>query len=98
MHNLAAHTDQTGCAFNNSYVLVGPALPPIHREEGSGDTQYTFPFQRNVQYKLLLGGVDAVNKLHVYTVSYQLRVDNVLPATSLGLNSRVWWQKAVLKL
>ena len=48
--------------------------------------------------KYLLGRVDAVNKKHVFVVGYQLRVDNILPETSLGLNSRVQWHKSVLKL
>ena len=45
---------------------------------------------------MILGGVDAVNKLHMYmyVVSYQLRFDNVLPATSLALNSQLQLQKA----
>ena len=27
---------------------ISLALPPLRREKGSGDTQYTFPFQRNM--------------------------------------------------
>ena len=37
----------------------------------------------------LLGVVDVVNKPHVYVVRYQLRVNNVLPANSLGSNNQM---------
>ena len=44
--------------------------------------------------KLFLGRVDAVNKPLVFVVGYQLRVDNVLPETSFGSNSRVRWSES----